>query len=238
MTQADARQRARLNRDRVMRSAVDLADEIGIAALSMRRLAHYLDVTPMALYKHVANKDELLDGMVDVIIGEIEPPLAGADWKPTVRHRVLSARHALQRHTWSRTVIETRNKRTAAVLGYLESIAGAFVAGGFSGDLTHHVMHAIGGRVWGFTQELFDESPAPAPGSSPVPDASPDAHAAAMVHMATAYPNLMLVATSAAHTDSVVGYGCDDEFEFAFTLDLLLDGAERLHEQGWRSPGT
>ena len=236
MTQADARQRARLNRDRVMRSAVDLADEIGIGALSMRRLAHYLDVTPMALYKHVANKDELLDGMVDVIIGEIEPPLAGADWKSTVRHRVLSARHALQRHSWSRTVIETRNKRTAAVLGYLESIAGAFVAGGFSGDLTHHVMHAIGGRVWGFTQELFDESPAP--GSNPVPDASPEAHAAAMVHMATAYPNLMLVATSAAHTDSVVGYGCDDEFEFAFTLDLLLDGAERLHEQDWKSPGT
>ncbi|BAS11047.1 tetracycline repressor protein class H [Arthrobacter sp. Hiyo4] len=90
--QIAAERRPRLNRARVLQAAVALADEVGIGPLSMRRLAQELDVVPMALYKHVANKEELLDGMVDVIIGEIDPPVAGADWKNMVRLRVLSAR--------------------------------------------------------------------------------------------------------------------------------------------------
>ena len=93
--------RARLNRDRVLRAAVALADEAGIEALSMRKLAEELGVVPMALYKHVASKEELLDGMVDIVVGEIDPPVSGASWKSAIRQRILSARRSLQRHPWA-----------------------------------------------------------------------------------------------------------------------------------------
>jgi AcrR family transcriptional regulator len=227
--QAVTDQRVRLNRDRVLHRAVELADEIGIEALSMRRLAQELGVVPMALYKHVANKEELLDGMVEVIIGEIEPVVSGADWKSAVRARVLSARTALQRHPWSRRVVESRTNKTPAVLGYMESFTGMFLAGGFSVDLAHHVLHALGGRMWGFTQELF-EDPEPA-----VVEVAPEVQQAMMTQFATYYPNIVAIATFRQHEDSAVGYGCDDQFEFEFALDLLLDGFERLKERGWTS---
>src|SRR5687767_13602639 len=104
---AAAPSRTPLNTERVLRAAVALADERGVDSLSMRNLAQELGVVPMALYKHVANKDELLDGMVDVVIGEIDPPLTGVDWKTAIRERVLSARRVLLRHRWASRVIET-----------------------------------------------------------------------------------------------------------------------------------
>ena len=235
MTQQIERgRRVRLNRDRVLQAAVSLADEVGIEALSMRRLAQEFDVVPMALYKHVANKEELLDGMVEVIIGEIDPPVPDSDWKSAVRQRVLSARRALQRHQWARQAIESRTNKTPTVLHYMETFIGMFRAGGFSVDLTHHVMHAIGGRMWGFTQELFDDSAGPrveAPAEVP-----PEARAAMLQQLGERYPNIVAIATSTNHDDgSVVGHGCDDQFEFEFALDLLLDGFQRLNEQGWTS---
>ncbi|MDN4611535.1 TetR/AcrR family transcriptional regulator C-terminal domain-containing protein [Arthrobacter burdickii] len=227
--------RVRLNRDRVLQAAVFLADETGIDSLSMRRLAQELQVVPMALYKHVSKKEELLDGMVETIIAEIDPSAGGSDWKSEVRQRVLSARRALQRHPWARQVIESRTTRTPAVLAYWDSFTGMFLAGGLSVDLTHHVMHAMGGRMWGFTQELFDD-PAAAAGQSAVPSA---AQAVMLQQMTDLYPNIAAIAASSAHDGaSVVGQGCDDQFEFEFALDLLLDGFERLHRQGWSSkPG-
>ena len=226
--------RVRLNRERVLEAAVALADEIGIEALSMRRLAQELDVVPMALYKHVADKEDLLDGMVECIVREIDPPEPGRDWKTTIRRRVLAARRTFRRHTWARQAIETRTTQTPAVLDYMESFIGTFLAGGFSPDLTHHVMHAIGGRMWGFTQELFDQSAAPdAAASAPVPD---EVRAAMLQQMAQRYPNIVTIATATPHDDAtVVGHGCDDEFEFRFALDLMLDGIERLFEQDWNS---
>ncbi|TDK25437.1 TetR family transcriptional regulator [Arthrobacter crusticola] len=225
--------RPRLNRARVLEAAVALADEIGIESLSMRRLAQELGVVPMALYKHVANKEELLDGMVDVIVGEIDPPAADADWKSGVRSRILSARHTLQRHAWARRAIETRTAMTPRVLDYMDSFVGVFLTGGLSLDLTHHAMHALGGRVWGFTQELFEDPAAPAPAVS-------DADRAEMLRQAAQrYPNVVAIATSVTHDEgSVVGHGCDDQFEFEFALDLLLDGFERLHARGWTSRGA
>jgi AcrR family transcriptional regulator len=232
--QAQSGRRVRLNRERVLETAVALADRIGIDALSMRRLAQELDVVPMALYKHVRNKEELLDGMVEVIVREIDPPALGADWKHAVRERVLSARRALQRHPWARQAIESRVHKTPAVLQYMDSFTGMFLEGGFSPDLAHHVMHAIGGRMWGFTQELFDESAAPEKeAAAPLP---PEAQATMMAQMAERYPNIVTIASIAPHHDaSVVGHGCDDQFEFEFALDVLLDGFERLHEQRWSS---
>lgn len=229
--QAEATRRIPLNRDRVLAAAVVLADEAGIESLSMRRLAQELGVVPMALYKHVANKEELLDGMVDVIVREIDPAVPGADWKNAVRLRVLSARESLLRHPWARQVLETRANRTPAVLGYMDSFVGMFLAGGFSVDLTHHVMHALGSRMWGFTQELFDDS-----GHATTAGLTPEVQAAMFQEMAERYPNILQVAMAAAHDDgSVVGQGCDDQFEFEFALDLLLDGFERFHRQGWTS---
>lgn len=221
--------RPRLNRDRVLHAAVALADEAGLEALSMRRLAAELGVVPMALYKHVADKEALLDGMVDVVVGEIEPPDPDADWRTAVRGRVLSARRALLRHPWARRALETRTTRTPAVLDQIDATAAIFLAGGFSGELTHHVMHALGSRMWGFTQELFDDPAAQGPAAPPDP--------ATMRAMAARYPHLAATALTAAHEDgSVVARGCDDQAEFEFALDLLLDGFTRLRELGWRAP--
>ncbi|MFE7874003.1 TetR/AcrR family transcriptional regulator [Micromonospora humida] len=230
--QAETLRRTPLSRDRILRAAVTLADGAGIESLSMRNLAQDLGVVPMALYKHVANKDELLDGMIDVVVGEIEPLTPGVGWQPAIRRRVLSARQVLRRHPWASLAIESRSTATPAVLGYLDSMIGALRAGGLSADLTHHVMHALGSRILGFSQELFDASrqagrtgpTAPTP-PAPLPP-----------EVAARFPHVAEIATAAAHdTGSVVGAGCDDQFEFEFALDLLLDGIERLRAQGWTS---
>ena len=148
-----------LTKERILQAAVALADEGGVDSFSMRRVAQELGVVPMALYKHVANKDEMLDGMVDVVVGEIDPPLADADWKTAIRERVLSARRALLRHPWASKVIESRTNPTPTVIGYMDAMIGILRNGGFSIDLTHHAMHAMGSRMLGFSQELFDDSP-------------------------------------------------------------------------------
>lgn len=222
--------RPRLNRERVLQRAVELADEIGVDALTMRRLAQEFDVVPMALYKHVAHKEALLEGMVDTIIGEIGPAQPGLEWRTAVTRRIHAARRALGRHPWARAVIETRTTKTLAVLDYLESFTAIFLDAGFTPDLTHHALHAIGGRVWGFTQELFDDS------GSPPPVTAPEERAAQFAAMAQRYPSILAVATASPHDDAtVVGRGCDDEFEFDFALDLLLDGIERRRADGWTS---
>ncbi len=201
----------------MLEAAVALADREGVDGLSMRRLSQSLGVVPMALYKHVANKDEMLDGMIDVIIAEIDPPTPGVDWQAAVRGRILSARRTLRRHRWAAQVIESRSTPTPTVLAYLDSMVGLLREGGFSTDLTHHALHAMGSRMLGFSQELYDDS---ASG-----ELEPDM--AAM--LSVAYPYIYEIATTVLHDDaSVVGGGCDDQFEFEFALDLLLDGLERL----------
>jgi AcrR family transcriptional regulator len=177
----------------------------------------------MALYKHVANKDELLDGMIDEVVAEIEPPLEGADWKTTMRERILSARRALLRHPWATRVLESRGEPTPLVIGYIDSMMGVFLDGGFSVDLMHHAMHVMGSRILGFSQELFDDTAN-----------IPDEEAAAMwSQVADVYPNIAKLIPVAldTHEGPVVGGGCDDQFEFEFALDLVLDGLERLRER-------
>jgi AcrR family transcriptional regulator len=217
----EAPQRSRLSRDRVLRAAVELADGAGIESLSMRRLASDLGVVPMALYNHVADKEDLLDGMVDLVIAEIDPPLAGADWKTAVRERILSARQALLRHPWARRALETRTTPTSVVLAYEDSMIGLFRDAGFSLDLTHHVLHAIGSRIFGFTQELYEASSTATPPAEVPPEVE------------RAFPRIAEIMRLISHNpNSVVGRaGCDDQFEFEFALDLLLDGIERLRRR-------
>ena len=223
-----AETRVPLTRERVLRTAVRLADESGIEALSMRKLAQALDVVPMALYRHVANKDELLDALVDVVISEIDPPLDGADWKTVIRARILSARRALLRHPWASRVMESRKIPTPVVLEYMDSMIGLFRTGGFSLDLTHHAMHTMGSRMFGFTQEIFNDTS----------ESDPELDAEMFGAMADTYPYIFEIFTAISHDDrSIVGAGCDDQFEFEFALDLMLDGLERLEHRSTQRGG-
>ena len=212
-----------LTKERILLAAIALADEGGVEALSMRRLALELGVVPMALYKHVAGKDELLDGMIDLVVAEIDPPIEDSDWKTTMRERILSARRALLRHPWASSLLESRGEPTPTVIGYMDSMMGVFLAGGFSIDLMHHAMHVMGSRILGFSQELFDDT-------SSLP---PEEAAAMWTQMADVYPNVAKLVPVAigTHEGPVVGGGCDDQFEFEFALDLVLDGLERLRER-------
>jgi AcrR family transcriptional regulator len=216
--------RPRLNRETVVRAAVALADSEGVHEVSMRRLAGELDVVPMALYKHVRDKAELLDAMIDAVIAEIPSPDPALAWKPAVRTRILQARVVLLAHPWLRSVMETKPAPTPTVLAYMDSTIAVFLSGGLSPDLTHHVMHALGSRIFGFSQELFTES-----AGTPVP---PEVAA----QLAAAFPHVAIVVAGADHDpESVVDQGCDDQFEFEFALDLQLDAIERLHDARWRS---
>ncbi|WP_433526521.1 TetR/AcrR family transcriptional regulator [Nocardia pseudovaccinii] len=223
---AEVESRIPLSRMRVLSTAIGVADTSGIEALTMRRLAELLGVEAMSLYHHVANKEDVLDGVVDVIAGEInevvadiDVPAVGAAWKQAVRRRILSAREVLLRHPWAPGVFQTRTNTSQAVLRYYDGLLGLMREGGFSYDQTHHAMHVLGSRALGFTQELFD------PGDGPM-----DAEAmAALDGMAEALPNLVGMLREVAHDDpdSTLGW-CDDQFEFEFALDLILDGLDRL----------
>jgi AcrR family transcriptional regulator len=226
--EVSAQPRSPLTRERVLRTAVALADQGGIESLSMRKLAQALDVVPMALYRHFANKDELLNGLVDLVVGEIDSPLDGASWKMAVRERILSARRALLRHPWASKVIESRTTPTPVVLGYMDSMIGLFRTGGFSLDLTHHAMHAVGSRMFGFTQEVFNDTA----------EVDPEIEAEMWGAMVGTYPYIFEIFQAISHDDaSTVGPGCDDQFEFEFALDLLLDGLEKLKRRSPRGGG-
>ncbi|WP_307835779.1 TetR/AcrR family transcriptional regulator [Phycicoccus sonneratiae] len=218
--------RTPLSRPRVLAAAVALADVDGMAAVSMRHLADRLGVVPMALYKHVGSKEDLLDGMVDTVLGEVVTAgPRGGDWRAAVRGAVLSARAAVQRHPWARRAIETRTVRTPAVLGHMEAVTALLLAGGFSPDLAHHAMHALGNRIWGFSPELFDETAedrAAGTRTSPAPDPAD-------------YPSIIAVSLEARRRRPGAA-GCDEDFEFTFALDLLLDALDRLRRDGWESP--
>ena len=218
---AAEQRRTPLNRERVIRGAVQLADREGIEALSMRRLAQELGVEAMSLYNHVGGKEDLLDGMVDLIVAEIDPPSNDGDWKAIARSRILSARRAMLRHPWASAVIVSRREPSAAMMGYMDSMAGIFRGGGFTIDLLHHGFHALGSRILGFSQELFDDS-------SDLADA-PEMRAVMLQQMSLVYPNISEIVRQVEHDDaSVVGSGCDDQWEFEFALDLMLDGLDRL----------
>lgn len=215
-----------LSRERVLQAAVALADRDGIEALTMRRLAQELGVEAMSLYHHVRSKDAILDGVVEVVVEEmcaavaaLPTPATPEGWRAAVRQRILTARDLLLRHPWVPPVLETRSTISPAVARYVDGLLGLLVAGGFSYDLAHHALHALGSRAFGFTQELF------APDDLEVGEAD----AAAMLEvLAPEVPHLadMLAAVSHdADASGTLGW-CDDQTEFEFGLDLLLDGLE------------
>lgn len=213
-----------LTRDRVLQAAIAYADKAGVEALSMRRLGQELGVEAMSLYNHIANKEDLLDGMVDVIVQEIEEPASTGDWKTILRARILSARQALLRHPWASAVMVTRTNMTPTMMRYMDSVIGILRRGGFSIDLAHHTIHVLGSRMLGFAQELYDDTEEL--------EASPEIAAIMLKQMADEYPHITELAMEISHDEgSIVGTGCDDLFEFEFALDLILDGLERSLER-------
>ena len=208
--------RSRLTRKRVLETAVHLADRGGIESVSMRRLGQELGVEAMSLYTHVRSKDDLLDGMVEVVVGQIPIRRTRAGWKTSLRRTVLSARDVLLRHPWAPHIIETRVAPGAAGLRYYDAVIGILREGGLSLDLTHHALHLLGSRVLGFTQDLFDDSP----------DPGPEAAAMVAAELAGSHPYVAEMAVAVSHEGGLGA--CDDDVEFAFALDVILDGLERL----------
>lgn len=228
-TQTEPRTEPRvpLSKEKVLRAAVRLADRGGLESLTMRNLARDLGVEAMSLYYHVANKEALLDGVVDVILSEIEDAVGGLDvdpardgWKITMRTRILAAREVLLRHPWAPGVIESRTTISPVTMRYFDATLGLFRAGGFSYDVAHHALHALGSRVLGFTQELFNPDDV---------DDGGDAAAEMMEQMADQLPHLVGMMMEISHDDPDTTLGwCDDQVEFEFGLDLLLDGLDRV----------
>ncbi|MDQ4057573.1 MAG: TetR/AcrR family transcriptional regulator [Actinomycetota bacterium] len=214
--EAGAQERMPLSRARVLRSAVKLADEGGIDSLSMRRLGHELGVVPMALYKHVANKDDMLDGMVDVVFGEIDLAPGGVPWKTAMRERAISARRALSRHPWAIGLTESRMKPGPTNLKHHDSVIGCLRTAGFSIEMAIHAYSALDSYTYGFA---IQEQSLPFDTPDGVREVSENILSQSLTDE---YPHL---------TEAVVehfrksGYDYGDEFEFG--LDLILDGLER-----------
>jgi AcrR family transcriptional regulator len=208
-------ERSRLSRDSVLQTALRLADRDGLDALTMRALADELGVEAMSIYYHLPNKDAILDGAVEVVFAEIEAEVGGfgvptttdaATWAPALRERILGARRVLLRHPWAPWIMNATR--------HVDGIVGIMRAGGMSFDLIHHSLHAIGSRVYGYVQELSDDGDAPPP--------------AQLEQLAALAPNLAAMLAEVAHVDDGATLGwCDDQSEFEFGLDLLLEGIER-----------
>ncbi|RLP91408.1 TetR/AcrR family transcriptional regulator [Micromonospora sp. BL4] len=221
-----------LSRERVLAAAVVVADAEGIQALTMRRLAGDLGVEAMSLYHHLPAKEALLDGVVETVIAEIDAAVGrlsangdGEDWRTRLRGQFLAARQIMVRHPWMPALLGTRRAIPVGLYAYYDGIVGTLLGAGFSHHLAHRAVHAFGSLPLGFAQEVF--SPAAAGGSMEADVAEAD-----LAAMAGALPHLTAMVAMEMHdgSDPTLGW-CDSQLEFEFTLDLLLDGLERLRDQ-------
>lgn len=212
--------RARLNRERVLRTAIELADASGIESLTMRRLGEELGVEAMSLYNHVANKDELLNGMVDAVFHEIELPSHSDDWKTAMRKRSLSFRAVLSRHPWATTLKDSGTNPGPSTLRHHDRVIGTLRNAGFSVAMAAHAFSALDSYIYGFAMQ---EKSLPF---------TTEEETAAMAHIMLAqlpadeYPYLAELTA-----DHVLKPGYNYADEFPFGLDLILDGLERWIEQ-------
>jgi AcrR family transcriptional regulator len=208
--------RAPLTRARVLEAAIKLADQGGIESLSMRKLGQELGVEAMAVYYHVANKDEVLDGIVDLVFSEIELPGAGGDWKTAMRARAISVRDVLSRHRWAIGMMESRANPGPANLRHHNAVIGCLRAAGFDMAMVAHAYSLLDGYIYGFALTKmnlpFDRGDEVADMAQTMLEPFP----------LDAYPNLVAFITEHAMKP---GYDYADEFEYG--LDLVLDGLER-----------
>ncbi len=210
--------RTRLSRDRILQGALELADRIGIADLTIRRLADALDTKPMTIYHHVEGKDAILDGIVDLVFAEIDLPDPVLDWRPAMRARCASAREVLARHPWAVPLMESRRAPGPATLAHHDAVI-ACLRRGLSLPMTAHAYALLDAFVYGFAVQ---EASLPAPG-----DEMHD-HAGELVAdgLAEHYPAL-----HAFTVEHVLRPGYDFGAEFDFGLDLILDQLERIADR-------
>jgi AcrR family transcriptional regulator len=205
-----------LSSARVLQAAVALADEAGLDAFSMRGLAQELGVVPMALYKHVANKEDLLDGMVDLVFSEIELPYEDLDWRSAMRRRAISTREALQRHSWAIGMMEARNPGPANLRNH-NAVMGCLRKAGFTFEMAIHAYSVQDAYIYGFALQERDtgfETPASAGAAA--------RRRAEAIGAFENYPYLVEIATKLPQS------GYDNAVEFEWGLDLILDGLDRL----------
>ncbi len=207
--------RVPLSRQRALLAAIAIADTEGIDALTMRRLAQDLSVEAMSLYHHVANKHDILDGMVDMVFGEIELPSDGTDWKMAMRQRATSLRAALTRHPWAISIMESRTSPGPATLRHHDTVIGCCRTAGFSIEMTAHAFSLIDSYIYGFVLQQvnlpFDETDDLAElVESMMPELASDS-----------YPHLTELTTEYILRP---GYNYGNEFDYG--LGLILDGLE------------
>jgi AcrR family transcriptional regulator len=213
--------RTRLSKERVLRAAVALAARDGIESLTMRKLADELGAGAMSLYHYVPNKEQLLDGMVDIVFGEIELPSTDDDWKTAMRKRAVSTREALGRHRWAIGLMEGRTTHGPSNLALHNAVLGCLRAAGFSLEMTVHAYSVQDAYIYGFALQEQDMSPE-----------SADDFAAEAQRQMDAYQDLL---ADYPHLVEVVGgyvaeSGYDYATEFVFGLDLILDGLDGLRD--------
>jgi AcrR family transcriptional regulator len=220
MTKQKIATRKPLSSARVLRAAVALADEAGLEAFSMRGLAQELGVVPMALYKHVANKEDLLDGMVDIVFSEIELPSGDLDWRSAMRRRAISTREALRRHSWAIGMMESRHPGPANLRNH-DAVMGCLRNAGFSFGMAIHAYSVQDAYIYGFALQERDLG-------FQTPDGAGEAaqRRAETIGALEDYPYLVEI----ARTLPASGY--DNAVEFAWGLDLVLDGLDRLRHAG------
>jgi AcrR family transcriptional regulator len=210
-----AQDRAPLNRERVLRGAVAVADAGGIAGLTIRSLAEELGVKPMSVYHHVANKEEILDGIVDIVFAEIELPSPDGDWREEVLRRASSARAVLGRHPWAITLLDSRTNPGAATLRHHDANIGVLREAGFSVEMAAHGIALLDSFIYG---HALQEAALPFES-----DTVAEVAASMMELFATGeYPHLLELTT-----EFVLKPGYDFGNEFTYGLDLILDGLAR-----------
>jgi len=210
------KRRIPLNRERVLQGAVAIADTAGIGALTIRSLAQELGVKPMAIYYHVANKDEILDGIVDIVFAEIELPETDGDWRSELVRRASSARRVLSRHHWAIGLMESRKSPGPATLRHHDAVLGTLRKAGFTVEMTAHAYALLDSYVYGFA---LQEAALPFTGA----DTAAEVAEPMMQHFpADAYPHLVELTTEYILQP---GYDFGDEFEFG--LGVILDALTR-----------
>ena len=222
-TDRGAARRVPLNRERVLQAASALADAGGIESLTMRKLGEGLGVEAMSLYNHVANKDDLLDGMVDGVFAEIVLPSGETDWRTAMRLRAISARTVLSRHPWATGLMQSRTTPGPATLQHHDVVIGTLREAGFSIEMAAHAFSALDSYIYGFALQER---------SLPFDDAEETAQVAQMIlaqFPAGEYPHLTEMTV-----EHVLQPGYDYGNEFEFGLDLILDGLERVRSSGPR----
>jgi AcrR family transcriptional regulator len=210
------KRRIPLNRERVLKGAVAIADTAGIGALTIRSLAEELGVKPMAIYYHVANKDEILDGIVDLVFAEIELPETDGDWRSELVRRASSARRVLSRHHWAIGLMESRKSPGPATLRHHDAVLGTLRKAGFTVEMTAHAYALLDSYVYGFA---LQEAALPFSGAD---TAAEVAEPMMQQFPADAYPHLVELTTEYILQP---GYDFGDEFDFG--LDVIIDALSR-----------